>query len=129
MPADIKSEELFLIRELFMFVPRSDRLSPCSGCMRFLVEKRNLSGRPIALRYGRGIQRFIDAREQLRAIPPSKITRACLYETLQHLAIGHTRIEPRTKVVEGSELAALISLANGDRHRCLTDVLDRSEAV
>src|SRR5512132_1226461 len=117
MPADIKSEELFLIRELFMFVPRSDRLSPCSGCVRLLIEKRNLSGCPIALRYCRGIQRFIDAREQLRAIPRSEIELARVYETFQHLAIGHTRIGPRTKVVEGSDLAALLTLANGDRHR------------
>src|SRR5690349_12685517 len=112
-----------------MFVPWSDRLSPCSGCVRLLIEKRNLSGCAIALRYCRGIQRFIDACEQLRAIPPSKIKRAGLYETFQHLAISHTRIESRTKIVGGCELAALISLADGHCHCSLTDVLDCSEAV
>src|SRR5262245_33913023 len=130
MTADIKSEEVFFVGKLFMLIPRPDRLPPrCCGCVRLLIEKRNLSGCPIALRYCRRVERLIDAREQLRAISARKIKRARLYETFQHLAIGEARIEPRTKILERSELAALLSLPDSDCHRCLANILDRSEAV
>src|SRR4029450_13096013 len=113
-----------------MLIPRPDRLPPrCCGCMRLLIEKRNLSGCPIALRYCRRVQRFIDAREELRAIPPGKIESPRLDETFEHLAVGPPRIEPRAKVVDRIELAPLTSLANGHCHRCLADVFDRSQAV
>src|SRR5262245_56107836 len=130
MAADIKSEQLLFVGKLFMLIPRPDRLPPrCCGRMRLLIEKRNLSRCPIALRYCRRVERFINAREQLRAIPARKIKRTGLYETFHHLAIGHARIEPRTKILERSELAALISLPDGDCHCCLANVLNRSEAV
>src|SRR4029434_3865822 len=130
MPADIKPEKLFLIRKLFVLAPGPDRLFPRRrGRMRLFVVKRNLSGCPIALRDCRRVQRIIDAREELRAIPLRKIERTRLDETFQHLAVGYARIEPRTKILERTKLAALISLANGDRHRCFADVFDRSQAV
>ena len=59
------------------------------------------------------MQRFIDAGEEFRAIAPRKIKRAGLDEAFQHLAIGNARIEPRAKILQRSELAALFALANG----------------
>src|SRR5215472_1314387 len=101
MAADIKPEKLLLVGELFMLVPRFDRLPPRGGgCLRLLIEKRNLSGCSITLRYRRRVQRFIDGREELRAITPGKIERACLDETFQHLPVGDARIEPGTKILE-----------------------------
>ena len=79
MAADVKTEQFFLIGEFFMLAPRFDWLpSHCCRSVRLFIEKRNLSGCPITLRYRRRVQRFIDAREELRAIPPRKIERAGL---------------------------------------------------
>src|SRR5215475_1155251 len=107
MAANIKSEELFLIRKFLVLVPGSDRLPPrCGRSVSLLIEKRNLSGCPIALCYRRRIQRFFDAREEFCPIPARKIERARLDEALQHFAVGYPRIEPRTKILERTELAA-----------------------
>ena len=60
---------------------------------------------------------------------PGEIKRARLDEVFQHLPISHARIEPRAKIIEGTELAAFVALANGHGHRCFADVFDRSKAV
>src|SRR4051794_24248430 len=130
MAADVKSEKLFFVREFFMLGPRLDWLpSHCRGSVRLLIEKRNLPGGPIPLRYCRCVQRFIDACEELRAIALRKIKRAGFNEVFQHFAIGDARIEPRTKILERAKFAVSISLVNGDSHGCFADILDRSQSI
>src|SRR5512132_265839 len=113
MAADIKSEKLLLVRKFLVLAPRCDRLPPRrGGCVRLLIEERNLPSHPITLESRRRCKRIFDTGEEFRAIPPGEIKRARLDEAFQHLPISHARIEPRTKIIEGTELAAFVALAN-----------------
>src|ERR1700757_1680112 len=128
--ADVKPEKLFFVGKFFVLAPWPARLPPRrGGCVGLFIEERNLASHPIALESCGGCKRIIDACEELRAIAPCKIECARLNEAFQHLAISHARIEPRTKILKRTEVAASISLANSDCHRCLADVFDRSQAV
>ena len=101
MPGDVKSEQLFLIRHLFVLGPRKHPLeSRLRGRWGHFVEQRDLPAGPVLVRFGRGREGLVDASEQPGALPAEKIERATFHQTLQDLAIGDAGIESPAEIFQ-----------------------------
>ena len=129
MPADVKAEELFFVRKLFMLAPWSNQPFPrcCGGSC--LVEERNLTGNAVPMRSRGCTQRFINTGKKFGALAAKKIKGARFYQTFQHFAIGDAGIQPAAKILQRSEIPSPFALANCGFHCAFADVFDRGKTV
>src|SRR4029453_9619485 len=129
MPADVKTEQLFFVGELFMFTPWSNQ--PFSrgrggGC---LTEQGNFTGNPGPVPSGGCAQGFINAGEKFGALTAKKIKRTSFDEAFQHFSISDAGIKPAAKILQRSEVPSPLAFANRGFHCAFADVFDRSKTV
>ena len=101
MPGDIKTKQLFFEGHFLPIGPwRYHSLARIWEFVGPVPEKGNLAGDAIAMSRDGGRERIIDTGNELGAFAIEEVKSARFDETLQHLSIGDSRIEPTTKILQ-----------------------------
>ena len=131
---DVEAEEVLLVGEVFALVPDDaillDHLRRSSGGHELVhVEERGLPGGAVALGCARSGDDLPDAREHVVAPLHREVEGAGLDEVLEDLAVDGAPVEASREILERSEFAFRLALADDGLHRAFADVLDRGETV